>query len=223
MTDTANATIRRDWMETARDRAKAAIRAGRTQDALDAVDAVWAEAQPIHDLYGDMAATFLDFIAERLGEEAVAESWRYVGERLWRPVLERFRDAEPAALAETYAMFLRSHGYRFTCVEDADAFHFRLHHCPSGGRMLEEGKTAASPRDPLSFGVTREPRDWSFGQPGVLYYCAHTKLWFDTQPREWGLDWFDAEYGEFDELGQVVGRPCSVRIAKRRREGGSRG
>src|SRR5262245_41929834 len=102
-------TVRHDWMTTARMRAKAAIEAGRKAEALKAVDEIWAEGRPIHDLYGDMAAVFLDFVKEKLGEEAVEEAWRYVGENLWRPVLESYRD-NPEMLAETYAMFLRSHG-----------------------------------------------------------------------------------------------------------------
>ena len=64
--------VRHDWMETARDRAKAAIKDGRTEEALRAVDEVWDEGRPIHDLYGDMAAAFLDFFNEQLGEDAVA-------------------------------------------------------------------------------------------------------------------------------------------------------
>ncbi len=207
--------VRHDWMETARDRAKVAIKDGRTEEALRAVDEVWDEGRPIHDLYGDMAAAFLDFINERLGEEAVEASWRYVGEKLWRPVLENFRDKDPALLAETYAMFLRSHGYEFTCVEDDQAYHFKLSYCPSGGRMLQEGKSASSGRHPVNFGVTSQSKDWTFGEKDVLYYCGHTKLWFDSQPREWGMDLFKAEYGDFDESGQVVGKPCTVSIAKR--------
>ncbi len=212
---TGQSAIRQDWMETARDRAKTAIREGRTDDALEAVDAIWEEGRPIHDLYGDMSAVFLDYVREKLGEEAVEEAWRFVGERLWRPVLEAYREKDPSELAAVYAMFLRSHGYRFTCEENDEAFTFRFAHCPSGGRMLEEGKAATSTRHPASFGVTERAYDWSFGEKNVLYYCAHTKLWFDTQPREWGMDLFRAEYGEYNELGEVIGRPCSVRIAKR--------
>ena len=175
-------TLRSDLVQTARDRAKAAIRAGRTDAALRAVDEIWDEGRPIHDLYGDMAAVFLDFVRERLG-------------------------------------FLRSHGYDFSYEEDDDSFRFRLHYCPSGGRMLQEGKAETSDRHPAAFGVTGKPRTWSFGQTGVLYYCAHTKLWFDTQPREWGMDLFKAEYGEFDERGEVVGCPCVVTVRKKARDG----
>ena len=133
--------IRHDFMQTARDRAKAAIQAGRTEEALQAVDAIWEEGRPIHDLYGDMSAVFLDYIKEKLGEDAVEEAWRYVGERLWRPVLESYRDKDPALLAEIYAMFLRSHGYDFTCEEDDEKFQFFLHYCPERGADAPRGKS----------------------------------------------------------------------------------
>jgi hypothetical protein len=206
--------IRQDWMTTARMRAKQAIEAGDKDAALTAVDEIWEEGRPIHDLYGDMAAVFLDFVKEKLGEASVEEAWRYVGEKLWRPVLEAFRDKDPGLLAETYAMFLRSHGYDFTCEEDEEKFTFLLHYCPSGGRMLQEGKAETSIRHPLNLGVTKQERPWGFNQKGVLYYCAHTQLWFDRQPRDWGMDLFAARYGEFNEKGEVVGRPCVVTIRK---------
>ncbi len=213
--------IRHDFKKTARDRAKAAIEAGQAEQALKAVDEIWEEGRPIHDLYGDMSAVFLDYIKEKLGEEAVEEAWRYVGEKLWRPVLEAHRDKDPALLAETYAMFLRSHGYDFTCEEDDEKFQFLLHYCPSGGRMLQEGKAETSIRHPTQLGVTKKPQKWSFNQKDVLYYCAHTKLWFDTQPREWGMDLFQSEYGEFNEKGEVVGRPCAVTIYKKLQDANS--
>lgn len=211
-------TVRDDFMTTARMRAKQAIEAGRTEEALQAVDEIWEEGRPIHDLYGDMAAVLLDFVQEKLGEEAVEEAWRYVGEKLWRPVLEAFREKNPELLAATYAMFLRSHGYNFTCEEDDEKFTFLLHYCPSGGRMLQEGKAATSTRHPLNLGVTKKAHPWGFNQKGVLYYCAHTQLWFDSQPREWGMDLFGAEYGEFNDKGEVVGRPCVVTIRKKFKE-----
>lgn len=209
--------VRHDFTTKARDRAKQAIEAGRKEEALKAIDEICEEARPIHDLYGDMSAVFLDFIKEKLGEEAIEEAWRYLGERLWRPVLEAFRGQSSEALAATYAMFLRSHGYDFTCEEDDEKFNFLFHFCPSGGRMLQEGKAETSNRHPLNLGVTKKPYSWGFNQKGVLYYCAHTQLWFDTMPREWGMHVFSSQYGEYNDKGQVVGRPCSVAIYKRAR------
>ena len=81
--------------------------------------------------------------------------------------------------------------------------------------MLQEGKAETSIRHHTQLGVTTKPQKWSFDKKDVLYYCAHTKLWFDTQPREWGMDLFQSEYGEFNEKGEVVGRPCAVTIYKK--------
>ena len=64
-------TNRQDWVTTARQKTVAAIREGRMQDAIAGVDAIWAEGRPIHDFYGDMCATFCDFIATELGEDGV--------------------------------------------------------------------------------------------------------------------------------------------------------
>ena len=46
-------------------------------------------------------------IAERLGEEAVEEAWRYAGETSWKPFFDAFRaDGDVAAFAQTFAAFL---------------------------------------------------------------------------------------------------------------------
>jgi hypothetical protein len=63
-----------DWVTTARERTVAAIREGRIQDALAGVDAIWAEGRPIHDFYGDMCATFCDFIAAAFKRAHKADS-----------------------------------------------------------------------------------------------------------------------------------------------------
>ncbi|MEE8321633.1 MAG: hypothetical protein V3R68_07335, partial [Gammaproteobacteria bacterium] len=78
--------VRNEWTSTARDKTIAAIKNGQTEEAIKGVEEIWAEGRPIHDLYGDMAAAFLDFIEAELGEQAVEKAWRYLGETLWRPI-----------------------------------------------------------------------------------------------------------------------------------------
>jgi len=63
--------IGHDCIKTARDRAKAAIEAGQTGEALKAVDEIWEEGRSIHDLYGDMSAAFLDYVKEKLCQGAL--------------------------------------------------------------------------------------------------------------------------------------------------------
>ena len=80
--------------------------------------------------------------------------------------------------------------------------------------MLQEGKAETSTRHPSQLGVTKKPQNGvSIKKTSCI--TAHTKLWFDTQPREWGMDLFQSEYGEFNEKGEVVGRPCAVTIYKK--------
>lgn len=201
-------TTRQDWMTTARETTLAAIRDGRIEDALKGVDAIWAEGRPIHDFYGDMCATFCDFIAQEMGEEGVERAWRFLGERLWKPVFLEAAKAGAEAMAGLYAMFLRSHGYEFRVEEDEEKFTFYLDYCPSGQRLMMEGKLEGDPRHPMNHGVSKKPHAWTFGKTGVPYYCGHTELWFNTMPKEWGLPIVSGQFGQFDAQGRVAGTPC---------------
>ncbi|MEZ5501030.1 MAG: hypothetical protein R3E77_16560 [Steroidobacteraceae bacterium] len=210
---------RPEWTMTARERAVTAIREQGVNDAVAAVDGVLAEALPIHDFYGDMCATFCDFIKEELGEAGVEKAWRYLGERLWRPVYEHtVKTGGVEAMAGLYAMFLRSHRYKFRVDEDDDKITFHLDYCPSGQRLMQEGKLKGDNRHPLQHGVTEEPREWTFGKAGVPYYCGHTSLWFDVMPREWGLPVMSGRYGDFDAEGRVTGTPCQTFFWKKPRK-----
>ena len=204
-----------DWVTTARERTKAAIREGRVNDALEGVDAIWAEGRPIHDFYGDMCATFCDFIAQELGEEGVERAWRYLGEKLWKPVFSEAAKAGAETLAGLYAMFLRSHGYQFRVEENDEQYVFHLDYCPSGQRLMQEGKLAGDSRHPMNHGVSSDTLPWTFGKAGVPYYCGHTQLWFDTMPKEWGLPIMSGRYGDFDRQGQITGLPCMTFIRKK--------
>lgn len=210
----ATATQRAEWITTARDRTIAAIKAGRTDEALQGVEAMLEEAKPIHDFYGDMSAVFCDFINDELGEAGVEKAWRYLGERLWKPLYEQLADAGAETLASVYAMFLRSHRYEFRVTEDDEKFTFHLDYCPSGQRLMMEGKTEGDPRHPLNHGLSRQPHAWSFGRTGVPYYCGHTALWFDMLPAEWGRPMMKTKFGEFDARGRVAGTPCMTFIYK---------
>lgn len=206
---------RQDWVTTARDKTIAAIKEGRIQDALAGVDAIWAEGRPIHDFYGDMCAVFCDFIASELGEDGVERAWRYLGEKLWKPVFVEAAKAGGEALAGLYAMFLRSHGYDFRVVEDEEMYTFYLDYCPSGQRLMVEGKLEGDKRHPMQHGVSKVPRPWTFNKTGVPYYCGHTSLWFDLMPKEWNLPIMSGRYGDFDAEGRVKGTPCMTFIRKR--------
>jgi hypothetical protein len=198
---------RQDMAESAVDRAKAAIRAGDTATALAQVDEILAENRILHDQYGDMCASFLTYIAQQLGEEAVEDAWRHCARDTWEPAVAALRDAgDPAALAEAFALFLKSHRYEFEVVEDDEAWRFEVGWCSSGERMVLEGKVAGNGGDPGGhhrFGSTKRAYEWSDGRRNFPYYDVHSVVWMRLMPKEWGWPALDIEYGPKDH-GEVA-------------------
>jgi hypothetical protein len=180
-------------------KARAAIERGDKEAALQALDEILAEEKPIHDLYGDMAASLVTFIASKLGEDAVDAAWRHVADDVWRPVLMHFKSAgDVAALAGAFALFLKSHRYDFEVWEDDEKWVYTVNWCTSGERMLVEGKVAHHAGDPNGngrFGVTERAHPWSFDRAGLPYYDVHAALWMRILPREWDWPVIDCEYG----------------------------
>lgn len=202
--------LREDLSETSADRLRAAIQRGDSEAALAELDGVIAEEQPIHDLYGDMAASLLTFIAQELGEEAVERAWRHVGEDVWRPFIEQFREADDlAGLAAAFAASLISHRYRFSAVEHDDRWSFEVDYCTSGERMVTEGKVASVAPDRPGhhrFGATEGAYPWTLGLERFPYYDVHSALWMKLLPAEWGWDVMDVEYETKDLEESVVAR-----------------
>jgi hypothetical protein len=198
MSEQTGVVERSDMMETAAARALAALDEGRIGDARAAIPQILAEEKPIHDLYGDMCASFLTFIAKRLGEHAVEEAWRFVAEDVWKPVLMHFKErGDVEGLARAFAAFLVSHRYDFRVLEDGEKWTFEVGFCTSGERMVVEGKVQANGGDPAGphrFGATSRGYQWSLGRSGFPYYDVHSVLWMKLLPAEWGWDVMDIAY-----------------------------
>jgi len=198
MTDLAAGAVgheRPELSETSADRAHAM--AGGPELSAQ-IDGILTEERPIHDLYGDMAASMLTFIAEELGEEAVERAWRHVAEDVWRPVLEAFRATDDLpGLTQAFSAFLISHRYEFTVVEYDDRWSFEVGYCTSGERMVAEGKVRDLDGDPQGhhrFGSTSQARPWTLGHERFPFYDVHSALWMKLLPAEWGWDVMDVEY-----------------------------
>lgn len=188
--------VREDLAKHPLDKTLEAIDRGDQKMAQKYAREIWDEGRPLHDLYGDMCALFCTYIAEKLGEEAVEEVWRMIGNELWKPVLMGVKEnGGTAALIEVYASFLRAHGYKFYAEEDHEKVVFYSDYCGSGGRMMEEGKIKGNPNHPVNMGATKKPYKWSCDRENFPYYCVHTPLWMDMMPREWGWDVFKSEDG----------------------------
>jgi hypothetical protein len=179
-------------------KAREAIERGDKAAALAAVSEILAEERPIHDLYGDMAASLLTFIAGKLGEAAIEEAWRHVARDVWTPLFLFFKEKGDAeGLANAFAGFLKSHRYDFEVWEDDTKWVFVAKWCTSGERMLVEGKVAGQGGDPRGhhrFGATSEAYPWSFGRAGLPYYDVHSAVWMHLLPRELGWEALDCEY-----------------------------
>jgi len=192
-----------------------AIKAGDQETAIRCAQEIWDEGRPLHDLYGDMAGLLVTYIADKLGEEAVDDAWRFVGEQVWKPLLMHLKEQGTEVLVQVYAAFLRAHGHNFYVEQDEEKTVFVMDYCASGGRLIKEGKNDNCSHHPMNIGTTKKAYSWSFNQKGISYYCIHTPLWMDILPREWGWDVFESTFGrQFDEAGNPVNEPCKAIIYK---------
>lgn len=214
----AAAVERPELAATPLERCEAAIARGDGDETLRQARAIAEEWRPLHDLYVEMSGLFCTWIRDRSGEDAVEEVWRFIGERLWKPVLMQARDSgSTALLVQIYAQFLRAHGHRFSVVEDDEKTSFILHYCASGGMLMRDGKNEDSARHAIDIAVLKQPAPRTFGR-ALSAYCVHTPLWMDIMPREWGWDVFESSFGrQFDADGRPVDEPCVTHIYKRPR------
>lgn len=213
-----DAKERSELTATPLEKCKTAIERGDKEEALKQAQAIWDEWRPLHDLYVDMSGLFCTYIRDHLGEKAVEDAWRFIGEQIWKPVLMQMKQTGSTdLLVQVYAQFLRAHGHRFTVVEDNEKTSFVMHYCASGGMLMRDGKNEDSTRHPVNIAVVKTEADWTFDRP-LSAYCVHTPLWMDIMPREWGWDVFKSTFGrQFDEKGNPVDEPCVAMIYKKPR------
>jgi hypothetical protein len=209
-------------MDSAPLRARAAVLAGDTQAALAEIDAMLGEALPIHDMMGDLTASLLTFIADRLGEEAVEDAWRWAGEDCWKPFFMAFRETgDVEGFARAFIAFLHSHRYEFSVHEDDERWRIEVHRGTSGERMLMEGKVeraGGAATGHHRFGATRKAYPWTLGFEDFPYYDVHSAVWMHLQPWEWEWPVLDVEYGRKDhgevaETAFLIYKDPSARLA----------
>jgi hypothetical protein len=188
-------------------------RAGRLANGIRSYDLPVARANEemeslledwrrLHDRNADLMAGVLAMVARRFGEEALEPCYRAVLEPF---IQERYMvfDVRLRPYAETVERNLyigleamRAHlvgpGRRGnTDLEEFDdRWELSFDPCGSGGRILRgdeiEG-TGSRVLEPYEFGVTQEAHDWSWGETGVCYYCAHCSFTLSILPAEqWG-------------------------------------
>jgi hypothetical protein len=171
------------------DRAIEAMDRGEIDEARRLCEEMKHEWRALHDLMVEGIAGLISFVAERLGEDAVADAWRYGNERTWRDDVQKIasypRKEIVRALAATWRAHSTSgtghHPGAFTITEDDDKFTFSMNPCGSGQRLVRRGRYDG----PNGFKSTERAHPWSYGREGFPMYCTHCAFMNEVQPIEW--------------------------------------
>lgn len=164
---------------------KAAIEAGRTQEALALVDYLNPEGKAVHDIMCQWPYANLSFIADRFGEEQVYHALRYAFEvvgqsSLFKALLgaKSLEELIPI-IAESWRVHRMGPGEtgEFSIVDDGDKYVLTMDPCGTGGRIRRAGLGG-------NLGVTKIAYPWSWGKVGVPYYCAHCCVFNEIIPTE---------------------------------------
>jgi hypothetical protein len=172
-----------------------AIDEGRLEEAKLLARYMVPENKALHDFFCDLIWNILSEVANRHGEEEMAdilkksqETWMM--KRTWKgfltlPVEER---------VQITAEIMRSHRCgpkqdgTIQVTEDEDRYSIIMDPCGSGGRMRRGDPFERTPSrlgPPYNFGATQEPRNWNWNKKGVGYYCIHC-VFNEILPMEWG-------------------------------------
>ena len=159
------------------------------EEAIDAGDAARAKQllrfmvsdwQRNKDFSINWITQLLSFIGRRLGEPAVEEALRDLGERYVRP---RRASTEPPSARkrmEGVARGMKANGADVELTEDDEKYVLSFR-CGSGGMLIDEG-AYGPPKDYLTL---REKGPVTFGRDELPVYCAHCSVNNEIQPIEW--------------------------------------
>jgi hypothetical protein len=124
-------------------------------------------------------AQLLSFIGRRLGEPAVEEALRDLGERFVRP---RRAGGAPDARKrmEGIARGMKANGADVLLSEDDEKFELSFR-CGSGGMLIDSGAYS----EPKNYLTLRERGPVTFDKDELAVYCAHCSVNNEIQPIEW--------------------------------------
>lgn len=199
---------RDDLLIGPKEKAIAAIRSGNVEEAIKQIEELAGEFKPLHDRYNDWHQSLLNFISERLGEEAVEEALRRVFNDVYRESSAGMKNVSHDDLVKFVCKAHRCHQSDFYIEEDDENTYFIIPYCGSGGRLQKRGEP---------FGRrTGKPYPWSFNRSGVNYYCCHEAV-FGALHKELGIDFLEFEYSElFDKDGNPTGGTCRAIVSKKK-------
>ena len=179
----------REMARPTMDRAVEAIDRGDLAEARALCEAMKHEWRSLHDLMVEGIAGLISFVQERLGDDGVAEAWRYGNERGWKRDVETIASMDRRTVAQALAATWRAHSGSgtgpnpgaFTITEDDEKLTFAMNPCGSGQRLVRNGRYEGDD----AFGTTNEAHDWSYGRKDFPLYCTHCTFMNESLPIEW--------------------------------------
>jgi len=151
--------------------ASEAIKAGRTEEALNLFESLSAGNRRMHDILVSLVEEIVTYLAS-FDEEEVMKLFRQIFYPRAKGFLSATRGAEEALQKNTQSH--REHQSDFTVKEELDRYVVTYDPCGSGGRL----------RRTRSVGTTKKAYPWSWGKAGVPYYCCHCCLMWEVIPIE---------------------------------------
>jgi hypothetical protein len=158
-------------------------------EAIDAGDGARAK-QLLHFMVRDWTRNkdfsinwitqLLSFIGRRLGEPAVEEALRDLGDRFVRPRRADAVEVDARKRMEGVARGMKANGADVELSEDDEKYVLSFR-CGSGGMLIDEG-AYGPPKDYL---MLREKGPVTFGRDELPVYCAHCSVNNEIQPIEW--------------------------------------
>jgi len=159
------------------------------EEAIDAGDAARAKQllkfmvrdwQRNKDFSINWITQLLSFIGRRLGEPAVEEALRDLGDRYVRPRRADAVDIDARKRMEGVARGMKANGADVELSEDEEKYVLSFK-CGSGGMLIDEG-AYGPPKDYLTL---REKGPMTFGRDELPVYCAHCSVNNEIMPIEW--------------------------------------
>src|SRR3954465_836815 len=171
------------------DRAVEALDRGHVETARALGEAMKYEWRSLHDLMVEGIAGLISFVQERLGDDGVADAWRYGNERGWKRDVQTIASMDRRTVAQALAATWRAHSGSgtgphpgaFTITEDDEKLTFAMNPCGSGQRLVRNGRYEGED----AFGTTNEAHDWSYGRKDFPLYCTHCTFMNEIQPIKW--------------------------------------
>lgn len=184
------------------EQAKAAMRAGDTDAAIELIDRAVAQWRSLKDYSINWIATLLSFIGREMGEDAVEASLRDTGERFVRPRRATGTDwgslpAEARAKVIARAMVAN---FGTVDVDEDDEKIVLTFDCGSGGQLIDDGRYEGE----HAYLTLTEKSPRTFMQDALPVYCAHCSVNNEIQAIEWGGTPTSIEYPQNTADGRCV-------------------